>query len=158
MIDLEAFGVYQPPRLALSPIAQELALEALSQPALADFVLVCSDRRRLGCSRRILEDRWPWLRERLAKLQGSYLRGGSESEEDDELEMRKRLKGMTLLPRVTARSCELEEDSAVVLPALRYFYTCVCSIFVLYRRETSSDCTGSLCLLGVRVRFLATRE
>lgn len=62
VVDLEAFGIYQPPRAALDPRAQALGLAALEEGVLADFELVCDDGRRIGCSRKLLENRWPWFR------------------------------------------------------------------------------------------------
>ncbi|KAM0749811.1 hypothetical protein T439DRAFT_290018 [Meredithblackwellia eburnea MCA 4105] len=64
-IDLEAFGIYQPPPQPLPPLAQSFGLLTLSQPFLADFELICSDGKRLGCSRKLLEDRWPWFKNKL---------------------------------------------------------------------------------------------
>ncbi|KAL8286767.1 hypothetical protein RQP46_004295 [Phenoliferia psychrophenolica] len=61
-IDLESHGIYQPPPRPLSPSIQSLALFTLSQPALSDFEILCSDGTLLSCSRSILEDRWPWFR------------------------------------------------------------------------------------------------
>ncbi|KAG9043030.1 hypothetical protein FS837_010122 [Tulasnella sp. UAMH 9824] len=62
-IDLEAFGIYQPPRLMLDLRTQELGLAALEERVLADFEIVCDDGRRIACSRRTLEERWPWFAE-----------------------------------------------------------------------------------------------
>ncbi|KIO20169.1 hypothetical protein M407DRAFT_81867 [Tulasnella calospora MUT 4182] len=62
-IDLEAFGIYQPPRHMLDLRTQELGLAALEERVLADFEIVCDDGRRIACSRRTLEERWPWFAE-----------------------------------------------------------------------------------------------
>ena len=63
MIDLEAFGIYQPPKLVLDIKAQELGLAALEEELLADFEVVCDDGRKIRCSRKVLEARWPWFKE-----------------------------------------------------------------------------------------------
>ncbi|KAI0300323.1 hypothetical protein BC826DRAFT_992690 [Russula brevipes] len=63
MIDLEAFGIYQPPNLELDIRMQEMGLAALEEGILADFEIVCDDDRRVKCSRKLLEDRWPWFKE-----------------------------------------------------------------------------------------------
>ncbi|KAF9561355.1 galactose oxidase [Agrocybe pediades] len=68
VIDLEAFGIYQPPPLKLDIRMQELGLAALEEQVLTDFELVCDDGRRIPCSRRILEDRWPWFKEQRRQL------------------------------------------------------------------------------------------
>ncbi|GAA5994960.1 hypothetical protein JCM5350_007203 [Sporobolomyces pararoseus] len=60
-VDLESFGIYEPPPQALTPTAQTLGLLTLSQPRLFDFEIICSDRERLGCCRSILESRWDWF-------------------------------------------------------------------------------------------------
>ncbi|KAH9950594.1 regulatory protein ral2 [Amylocystis lapponica] len=62
-IDLEAFGIYQPPPLVLEPHLQELGLAALEEGILTDFEIVCDDGRKVKCSRKLLEDRWPWFKE-----------------------------------------------------------------------------------------------
>ncbi|GEM11084.1 regulatory protein Ral2 [Rhodotorula toruloides] len=64
-VDLEGFGVYVPPSQSLPPAQQQLGLVQLSQTQLHDFVIVCSNKERLGCSRRVLEARWPWFAEEL---------------------------------------------------------------------------------------------
>ncbi|KAF8527459.1 galactose oxidase [Hysterangium stoloniferum] len=64
-IDLEAFGIYQPPApgFGLGREAQAMGLAALEDGAFADFEIVCNDGRRIACSRKLLEDRWPWFRD-----------------------------------------------------------------------------------------------
>ncbi|QRW00734.1 Rab9 effector protein with kelch motifs [Ceratobasidium sp. AG-Ba] len=86
-VDLEAFGVYSPPRRmfaaptppipapdapintsgedptqlsALAPVI--LGLKTLHQHNLADFEVVADDGRRIKCSSAVLEARWGWFR------------------------------------------------------------------------------------------------
>ncbi|KAG8767129.1 hypothetical protein FRC12_006433 [Ceratobasidium sp. 428] len=86
-VDLEAFGVYSPPRRmfaaltppvpapdaaintsgedptqlsALAPVI--LGLKTLHQHRLADFEVVADDGRRIKCSSAVLEARWGWFR------------------------------------------------------------------------------------------------
>ncbi|TRM64047.1 hypothetical protein BD626DRAFT_493594 [Schizophyllum amplum] len=91
VVDLEAFGVYSPPRSRIPPTpalplpmgaltspltptsassvvlsSQLLGLRALEAGVAADFWLVCEDGRRVSCSRKILESRWPWFRRQLS--------------------------------------------------------------------------------------------
>ncbi|CAE6515892.1 unnamed protein product [Rhizoctonia solani] len=86
-VDLEAFGIYSPPRRMFSaptpPIltAEALAnasgqdpaqthallpvianLRTLHQEQLADFEIVADDNRRIKCSSAVLEARWGWFR------------------------------------------------------------------------------------------------
>lgn len=67
-VDLEAHGIYQPPPRPLPPIAQSFGLLSLSQPFLSDFEIICSDNKRLGCSRKILEDRWSWFNSKVLEF------------------------------------------------------------------------------------------
>lgn len=62
VVELEAFGIYQPPTLLIQPVAQELGLAMLEEGVLTDFEVVCEDGRRIKCSRRLLEGRWPWFK------------------------------------------------------------------------------------------------
>ncbi|EEB92154.1 hypothetical protein MPER_09380, partial [Moniliophthora perniciosa FA553] len=68
VVDLEAFGIYQPPPLKLSLEMQELGLAALEENVLTDFEIICDDGRKISCSRKMLEDRWPWFKEQRRKL------------------------------------------------------------------------------------------
>lgn len=67
-VDLEAHGIYQPPPRPLPPIAQQFGLTTLAQPFLSDFEIVCSDGKRLACSRKILDDRWSWFHSRILEF------------------------------------------------------------------------------------------
>ncbi|GAA6010553.1 hypothetical protein JCM11491_002963 [Sporobolomyces phaffii] len=67
-VDLEAHGIYQPPPRPLPPIAQSLGLATLAQPFLADFEIVCSDGKRIACSRKVLEDRWSWFHSKILEF------------------------------------------------------------------------------------------
>ncbi|KAL5524836.1 hypothetical protein ACEPAF_9982 [Sanghuangporus sanghuang] len=69
VLDLEAFGIYQPPPRQLDERSQELGLAALEEGLFADFEVVCDDGRRIPCSRRLLESRWPWFRDQRRLLQ-----------------------------------------------------------------------------------------
>lgn len=69
-VDLEAHGIYQPPSRPLPPIAQRFGLATLAQPFLSDFEIVCSDGKRIACSRRVLEDRWSWFGAKVLEFRG----------------------------------------------------------------------------------------
>lgn len=68
-VDLEGFGVFVPPHQPIPAVQQQLSLLTMSQPQLFDFEIICSDRERLGCSRKLLEARWPWLAEELRAVE-----------------------------------------------------------------------------------------
>ncbi|KAI5477773.1 regulatory protein Ral2 [Pseudohyphozyma bogoriensis] len=149
-VDLEAFGIYQPPPQPLPPLAQSFGLLTLSQPFLADFEIICSDGKRLGCSRKMLEDRWPWFKERMDDFKsrakgilaaskrvvepstaGESENGHSTSptvaEKDDTTStfpgnMKSPTRSSTEL-RLTPRTLNLPEPSSVVQGFLQYLYT-----------------------------------
>ncbi|EJC99052.1 galactose oxidase [Fomitiporia mediterranea MF3/22] len=81
VLDLEAFGIYQPPARQLDERAQELGLAALEEGLLADFEVVCDDGRRIPCSRRLLESRWPWFRDQRRLLRDAVNRAVSGSQD-----------------------------------------------------------------------------
>ncbi|KZT73774.1 galactose oxidase [Daedalea quercina L-15889] len=128
-IDLEAFGIYQPPPLVLDIPSQELGLAAFEEGTLADFEIICDDGRKIRCSRKLLEERWPWFKEQrklfvqaaqreteamepipqhvpLPELPGAY--DGQEPRPD---------------PRLTPRSFSLSEPYPITLALVQYFYS-----------------------------------
>ncbi|OBZ71369.1 Protein ral2 [Grifola frondosa] len=131
-IDLEAFGIYQPPALVLDLPMQELGLAALEEGVLSDFEIVCDDGRRIKCSRKLLEDRWPWFKQqRLIFLKAAQraietapqvsqngpsvtVPGPFPDAEDS---------GVRPDPRLTPRSFNLSEPYPITLALLQYFYS-----------------------------------
>ena len=67
IVSLEAYGIYQPPPAPLPIELQSLALSTFQQPQLSDFEVVVLDGS-LGCSRHLLEARWPWFAAQLASF------------------------------------------------------------------------------------------
>lgn len=129
VIDLESFGIYQPPPLQIDIPMQEFGLSALEEGILADFEIVCDDGRKVKCSRKTLEDRWPWFKDQrnkflararqaieilpsssmdvgLPDLPGAP--GSSEARPD---------------PRLTPRAFNLSEPYPITLALLQYFYS-----------------------------------
>lgn len=142
VLDLEAFGIYQPPRLQLDLKGQELGLAALEEGLLADFEAVCDDGRRISCSRRLLEVRWSWFREqrRLFRDQASRAldsaleqAGGEAVASDPPIPEYLIHRPVALAigtppdprpdPRLTPRALILSEPYAVTLALLQYLYT-----------------------------------
>ncbi|KAG8805683.1 hypothetical protein FRC17_005386, partial [Serendipita sp. 399] len=133
-IDLEAFGIYRPPELSLSLAAQELGLAALEEGTMADFELVCDDGRRISCSRRLLEDRWPWFRERRREFVNAVTRAmetmpnGGKARGDVAMpeipgvlaEIDKQYGRPD--PRLTPRAFHLSEPYAITLAFLQWMY------------------------------------
>ncbi|OAX40956.1 galactose oxidase [Rhizopogon vinicolor AM-OR11-026] len=129
VIDLESFGIYQPPPLQLDIPMQVFGLSALEEGALTDFEIICDDGRKIKCSRKILEERWPWFKEQrkifLARAQQAIeimpsssmdvglpdlpgAPGSSEPRPD---------------PRLTPRAFNLSEPYPITLALLQYFYS-----------------------------------
>lgn len=129
VIDLESFGIYQPPPPRLDIPMQEFGLAALEEGLLADFEVVCDDGRKIKCSRKVLEDRWPWFKDQRIKfierahqaieiLPSSSmdvglpdLPGASDSSEPRPD------------PRLTPRAFHLSEPYPITLALLQYFYS-----------------------------------
>lgn len=113
VLDLEAFGVYQPPQAKLDISMQELGLTALQEGIRADFDVICADGRKISCSRKLLEDRWPWFKEqRKQLLEAAMNMPGSDApvsqRETD--------------PFVTLRALHLPSSYQVSLALVQYFY------------------------------------
>ncbi|TFY83406.1 hypothetical protein EWM64_g599 [Hericium alpestre] len=128
VIDLEAFGIYQPPRLELDIRMQEMGLAALEEGVLADFEIVCDDERKVKCSRKVLEDRWPWFR----KQREFFLQAATKALEtvpasSSHLPLPdtpgKPIDGPRPDPRLTPRLLRLSEPWPVTMALVQYFYS-----------------------------------
>lgn len=128
-IDLEAFGVYQPPSpgYSLGREAQAMGLAALEDGAFADFEIICDDGRRIPCSRKLLEDRWPWFRDQRRR----YLAAASSAVDTagtnpvSSLPIWPPSSDPTLSrpdPRLTPRSLHLSEPYPITVAFLQYLY------------------------------------
>ncbi|KAJ3756496.1 hypothetical protein EV360DRAFT_95675 [Lentinula raphanica] len=128
VIDLEAFGIYQPPPMKMDIPMQELGLAALEERVLADFELICDDGRKIACSRRLLEERWPWFsRQRNQFLEKAMSISDSLPESPLHVQVAE-LPGATSEyarpePRFTPRALLLSEPYPITLALLQYFYT-----------------------------------
>lgn len=129
VIDLESFGIYQPPNLRLDVPMQELGLSALEEGLLADFEIICDDGRKIKCSRKVLEDRWPWFKgQRLKFLERA--RQAIEALPSSPMDV-----GLPDIPgapdasearpdpRLTPRAFNLSEPYPITLALLQYFYS-----------------------------------
>ncbi|KAJ7215564.1 hypothetical protein GGX14DRAFT_608575, partial [Mycena pura] len=128
VVDLEAFGVYQPPPLKLDISVQELGLAALEEEVLADFEIICDDGRKIGCSRKLLEDRWPWFKEQWPKLLQSAMKGMETIPSSPMHVPFPELPGnvsdeLRPDPRFTRRAFNLSEPYPITLALLQYFYS-----------------------------------
>ncbi|KAF8195477.1 galactose oxidase [Pholiota molesta] len=128
VVDLEAFGIYKPPPLKLDIRMQELGLAALEERVLTDFEMVCDDGQKIPCSRKTLEERWPWFKEQrkqfLKKAQ-TALEALPPSAMHIPLP---EVAGEGIVeprvdPRLTPRAFHLSESYPVTLALLQYFYS-----------------------------------
>jgi hypothetical protein len=110
VVDLGALGVYQPPTLKFDAAAQKRGLEALAdgQRLGADFAFLCDDGRQIPCSRKIVLDRWSWLREQYARLSGV----------DASIKHQKRTE-----ITITQTSLALSQSYPVTMALLQYLYS-----------------------------------
>ncbi|KAJ3500690.1 hypothetical protein NLJ89_g9682 [Agrocybe chaxingu] len=155
VVDLEAFGIYQPPPLKLDVRMQELGLAALEEQVLADFEIVCDDGQKVQCSRRILEERWPWFKEQrklfLRKATGA-LEGLPTSAMHVALP---ELPGTGVAgeprvdPRLTPRAFHLSEPYPVTLALLQYFY----SLGLITPLQHSAPVLSQLLILAANYRI-----
>ncbi|KIY68308.1 galactose oxidase [Cylindrobasidium torrendii FP15055 ss-10] len=121
IVDLEAFGIYQPPAAKVDVAMQELGLSALEEGLMTDFDLVCEDGRKVGVSRKLLDERWPWFREQRRNLLGSAAQAvGNLPTSPMHAEVPSSHQGSD--PRLTPRSLHLSEPYPIVLALAQYFY------------------------------------
>lgn len=132
VIDLEAFGIYQAPKLELDIKSQELGLAALEESLFADFEVVCDDGRKISCSRMVLESRWPWFKDQRRLLLDAALRtlettplgrGDVPLPEDPTASARPEGEERRPDPRLSPRSLVLSEPFPITLALVQYFYT-----------------------------------
>lgn len=132
-IDLEAFGIYQPPEPILSLAAQASGLATLEEEEVCDFELICKDGRQICCSRQLLEDRWPWFKERRREFLSAASRAIEcmPSSEDMDIDgpiaktpgTYHQREGKRPDSRLTPRSFNLGESYAVTAAFLQWIYS-----------------------------------
>jgi hypothetical protein len=119
---LEAFGIYQPPLQLLPPAVQQAGLEWLGMAAAHDFEIIAQDGTRFSCSKRILEQRWPWFKQELEAFSAKATKAVSDlsaAESEDPIANGSLPDFQTKPPR----TLDLPESPQVVYAALQYFYT-----------------------------------
>ncbi|BGO91503.1 hypothetical protein NBRC10512_003164 [Rhodotorula toruloides] len=162
-IDLESFGIYQPPPQSLPPIAQSFGLLTLAQPFLSDFEIICSDGKRLACSRKVLTDRWPWFaakmeefKSRALAVQAAQQLGKAQPVENGATSETPASTATDDL-RLTPRTLDLPEASSVVQAFLQYLYTLtlctplqlhppVLAALAIFSRTYEDDALWALCV------------
>ncbi|KAJ7189852.1 hypothetical protein GGX14DRAFT_382794, partial [Mycena pura] len=154
VVDLEAFGIYQPPPLKLDIPVQELGLAALEEQVLADFEIICDDGRKIGCSRKLLEERWPWFKEQRLKLLESAMKELETLPSSPMHIPLPELPGNVLDelrpdPRLTPRAFNLSEPYPITLALLQYFY----SMALLTPLQTAPAVLSQLLVLATNYRI-----
>jgi len=129
-IDLEAFGIYQYPKLYMPIEEQQLGLAALEEGVMTDFDILCDDGRKIAVSRKILEERWPWFKQqRNLFLQNAAravntLQPIAGAGADVPLpELASLSKEPRADPRLSSRLLNLSESYPISLALVQYFYT-----------------------------------
>ena len=129
-IDLEAFGIYQYPKLYMPIEEQQLGLAALEENVMTDFDILCDDGRKIAVSRKILEERWPWFKQqRNLFLQNAAravntLQPVAGAVADVPLpEVASPSKEPRADPRLSSRLLNLSESYPISLALVQYFYT-----------------------------------
>ncbi|KAF9575273.1 hypothetical protein EC968_003625 [Mortierella alpina] len=111
IVDLEAFGIYQHPPTTMTQTAQELGLNMLNEPSMADFEILTLDQQRIPVNSAILAARWPYF--------GALLR----EQEEQEVTQCKKDKADDDPALFQKRTLSLPEPYPVVLAFLQYLYT-----------------------------------
>ena len=154
VVDLEAFGIYQPPPLKLDIPVQELGLAALEEQVLADFEIICDDGRKIGCSRKLLEERWPWFKEQRLRLLESAMKELETLPSSPMHIPLPELPGnvpdeLRPDPRLTPRAFNLSEPYPITLALLQYFY----SMALLTPLQTAPAVLSQLLVLATNYRI-----
>jgi hypothetical protein len=120
VIELEAYGIYRPPKQEVSDKEQNMGLTLLDQRLLTDFEVVSVDNRRVKCSRRVLEKRWPWFAEHQASI---VSRAGEIIHEVASLDIHDSLVSSLAPARMTPTRLYIPEEFAVCVALVQFFYT-----------------------------------
>ena len=155
VVDLEAFGIYQPPVLKLSLQMQELGLAAFEERILTDFEIVCEDGQRIPCSRRLLEERWEWFSvERKLFLEKATQATEALPTSLMHIPLPEPLSDDTTQrplvdPRLTPRAFYLSEPYPIALAFLQYIY----SLALITSLQHTPGVLGQLLILATNYRI-----
>jgi leucine-zipper-like transcriptional regulator 1 len=129
-VELEAFGIYKLPPLRMPLAGQHLGLDALESEAFADFEILCEDGRKIRCSRKLLEERWPWFkRQRVKYIEAANRITSAQTQSEYELPLPPPSSSHLFQseedrpdPRLTPRLLRLSEPYPITKALLQYFY------------------------------------
>ena len=127
-IELEAFGIYTYPTLPTPIEGQRMGLDALDAELFADFQILCEDGRKIKCSGKLLEERWPWFkRQRVLYTEAARSAIAKQTPTEFEIPLPDPLTDHKLEdrpdPRLAPRMLLLSEPYAITKALLQYFYS-----------------------------------
>ncbi|KAG9284694.1 hypothetical protein G9A89_002925 [Geosiphon pyriformis] len=117
VVNLEAFGIYQPPPATMSTAAQELGLALMNEPNMADFEIVTLDNKKIPVNSRILSQRWPHFK----MLVDKYADLAAEIQYDQDAPQE--IVQETAILMFKYRALEFPETYPVTLAFLQFLYT-----------------------------------
>lgn len=128
IVELEIFGIYRiPHQPAVSPAFQDQLLRTLASGKVADFALVCDDGRKIPCSRKILEQRWPWFRREIVNFTQRALAivedARQTSAKDGEVVSPEALPITLSATQLTPSTLHFSEPYPICLAFLQFLYT-----------------------------------
>ncbi|KDN36979.1 hypothetical protein K437DRAFT_217549, partial [Tilletiaria anomala UBC 951] len=123
LLELEPWGIYQPPPFNFHWRAATLGLEKLG-----DFEIVCSDGTKLGVNRAVLERRWAWFKRALQDYRKRASDAAQSQATKDGVSVPTYIIGddggkIKADIRITPRQLFLPEPSPVVVALLEFFHT-----------------------------------
>ncbi|KAI8071605.1 hypothetical protein BC940DRAFT_293270 [Gongronella butleri] len=126
MVDLEAFGIYQPPSASCAPLAQEMGLRLLSEPAIADFYIITRENQEIPVNSAVIRYRWPYFAKMLDEMhnrqQGKDDIVLEDIQEDNALDT-ETASSSGLYFKSSAQSMLFPYPYPVVVAFLQYLYT-----------------------------------
>ncbi|WWC92140.1 uncharacterized protein L201_007094 [Kwoniella dendrophila CBS 6074] len=120
VISLEAFGIYQPPKLEIPAKIQQAGLTMLDEKLASDFDVICDDGRRVKCSRQILTERWSWFAEQEQALAS---RSAEVIAAAPVIDINDTLLGSFTPARLAPTNLTIPEPFPVCVALVQYFYT-----------------------------------
>ncbi|KAF8339964.1 uncharacterized protein EI90DRAFT_3117737 [Cantharellus anzutake] len=131
-VELETFGIYTFPTLQTPVKGQVLGLDALEAELFADFEILCEDGRKIKCSRKLVEERWPWFkRQRINYVEAAKKVVSTHILTDiEDVPLPDSLPNELFAnpedrpdPRLTPRMLRLSEPYPITKALLQYFYS-----------------------------------
>lgn len=150
-VDLESFGVYRKPNASSLDRRAKISISELEDDVGSDFQIICEDGRRVFCSRRILEERWPWFAVQ-TKPYNALATSGNQFLEPS---IPPRPSGASqALPRARVRNSQINLQGSSRLPFRTSSFNASSYLSVLSLRRTLPRCSCSdSVLLQPRPRY-----